>query len=194
LIIKDETEDITNRFSKTSSSKKTSTTTSPSAASQLCDDNEQTATLETSERNATTVDKAKEFSSLVARRTNRTQWCVTENQRLYNDLEQLQLAVFCCRQTVGLRTLTWIVTNAKWLETLPNAMQISQALTCVVRANAAHYLAKAAGAQTMPHQALKEYGSALTFLQRDLYNPAKQTSNETLMTVLLLGIFDVQIL
>ena len=73
-------------------------------------------------------------------------------------------------------------------------MQTSEALTCVVRANAANYLAKAAGAQTMPHQALKEYGSALKFLQRDLYNSTKQTSNETLMTVLLLGIFDVQIL
>lgn len=85
------------------------------------------------------------------------------------------------------------MSNAKWVETLPNAMQRSKALTCTVRANAANYLAKAAGAQTTPHQALREYGSALEFLQRDLYNPAKQTSNETLITVLLLGIFDVQI-
>ena len=85
------------------------------------------------------------------------------------------------------------MTNATWLEALPDAMQISEALTCAVRANAANYLAKAAGAQTTPHQALREYGSALKFLQRDLYNSAKQTSDETLITVLLLGIFDVQI-
>jgi hypothetical protein len=95
---------------------------------------------------------------------------------------------------LGLGTLTWVASDAKWLETLPNAMQISQALTCAVCANAINYLAKAEGAQTTPPQALKEYGSALIFLQRDLYNSAKQTSNETLMTVLLLGIFDVQIL
>jgi hypothetical protein len=110
---------------------------------------------------------------------------------LYNDIEQFQLAILCCRKTVGLRTLTWVVSDAQWLETLPTAMQISEALACAVRANAANYLARAAGAQTTPHQALTEYGSALRFLQRDLYNSAKQTSTETLMTVLLLGIFDV---
>ena len=71
-------------------------------------------------------------------------------------------------------------------------MQISEALACAVRANAANYLAKAAGSQTTPHQALTQYGSALRFLQRDLYDSVKQTSNETLMTVLLLGIFDVE--
>jgi Fungal specific transcription factor domain len=83
------------------------------------------------------------------------------------------------------------MSDAKWIDTIAGAMQVSKALTCAVRANATNYLAKAAGATTTPHQAYEEYSSALRHLQRDLYHPVKQKSNETLFTVLLLGIFDV---
>ena len=74
---------------------------------------------------------------------------------------------------------------------LPTSMQASKALSSAVRAVAVNYLARVQGAQTTPHQALTQYGNALTFLQRDLYDSAKQTKDETLVTVLLLGIFDV---
>ena len=186
LIIRDETDDTISRFSMTSSSMTAMVTSPSSSDSQLNCEEARPPTPDASRQTSAMV--AKEFRPLL---TNLTQFYPIENQRLYNDFEQLQLAIFCCRKTVGLRTLTWVMSNAKWLETLPNAMQISEALTCAVRANAANYLARAAGAQTTPHHALTEYGSALRFLQRDLYTSAKQTSNETLMTVLLLGIFDV---
>jgi hypothetical protein len=84
------------------------------------------------------------------------------------------------------------MSDAKWIDTISGAMQASEALTCAVRANAVNYLARAAGAKTTPYQAYTEYSSALCYLQRDLYHPVKQKSPETLFTVLLLGIFDVQ--
>jgi Fungal specific transcription factor domain len=83
------------------------------------------------------------------------------------------------------------MSDAKWFEMILKAMESSEALTCAVHANAVNYMAKAAGAATTPHQAYTEYAYALKFLQRDLYHPVKQTSNETLFAVLLLGIFDV---
>ena len=83
------------------------------------------------------------------------------------------------------------MSDAKWVDTISGAMQASEALTCAVHANAANYLARAAGAKTTPYQAYTEYSSALSYLQRDLYHPVKQKSHETLFTVLLLGIFDV---
>jgi hypothetical protein len=118
-------------------------------------------------------------------------WNPVANQRLSNETEQLSLAVFCCQKTVTLRTLAWVMSDAKWVDTISGAMQVSKALTYAVRANAANYLAKAAGATVTPNQAFEEYGSALQCLQKDLYHPVKQKSNETLFTVLLLGIFDV---
>src|SRR5438045_7725344 len=91
---------------------------------------------------------------------------------------KFHIAVFCCRQTVTLRTMTWVMSKAQWLDEIPKAMQISEALACVVRANAVNYTA---GATETPHQAFTEYASALKFLQRDLYD---SISYETLFAVL----------
>jgi hypothetical protein len=190
LIIKDETDNIVSRFSDKQSTE-TSTRTSTPSTSQSIDGISLITPIPTSvpdlTESTTTVEKV---LSPPAKYDDHTQWYIGANQRLYNQLEQLHLAVLCCRQTVTLRTLTWVMSDAKWLEIIPKAMQLSEALTCAVRANAANYLAKAAGAITTPHQAYIEYASALKFLQRDLYHPVKQTSNETLFAVLLLGIFD----
>jgi Fungal specific transcription factor domain len=122
---------------------------------------------------------------------NLTPWYIGANQRIYNQLEQLHLSVFCCRQAATLRTFTRVMSDAKWLEMIPKAMESSEAVTYAVRANAANYMAKAAGAIKIPYQACTEYASALKFLQRDLYHPVKQTNDETLFAVLLLGVFDV---
>ena|SRR5579859_641397 len=120
-----------------------------------------------------------------------TLFCPISNIRLYNAHEQLGLLVFCCKKTLTLRTFTWVMSETKWSEMIPKTMEKSQALTCTLRANAANHLAKEAGAVATPHQALTQYASALSFLQRDLYHPVKQRSDETLFTVLLLGLFDV---
>ena len=105
--------------------------------------------------------------------------------------EQSQVALFCCRETVNLRTMSWIMADDKWIELLPEMMARSEALTSVIHANASTYLAKAAGADTTPRQALTHYAYALKELQRDLYDPLRQTSDETLFAIILLGVFDV---
>ena len=86
------------------------------------------------------------------------------------------------------------MSETKWSEMIPKTMDKSEALTSAMRANAVNYLAREAGAVTTPNEALKQYESALRFLQMDLYHPVKQRSNETLFTVLLLGLFDVRLL
>ena len=86
------------------------------------------------------------------------------------------------------------MSETKWSEMIPKTMDKSEALTSAMRANAVNYLAREAGAVTTPYEALKQYESALHFLQMDLYHPVKQRSNETLFTVLLLGLFDVRFL
>jgi hypothetical protein len=191
LIIKDETDNIVSRFSNKQSTE-TSTRTSSPNTSQFIDGISLITSILTPAPDPTESTTAVERISPSAKYGGRTQWYIGANQRLYNQLEHLHLAVLCCRQTVTLRTLTWVMSDAKWLEMIPKAMQLSEALTCAVRANAANYMAKAAGAITTPYQAYTEYASALKFLQRDLYHPVKQTSNETLFAVLLLGIFDVR--
>jgi hypothetical protein len=105
--------------------------------------------------------------------------------------EQNQVALFCCRETINVRTLSWIMSDEKWINLLPEMMGRSDALTAVIYANAVTYLAKRAGATVTPRQALAHYAYSLHELQRDLYDPDRQTSDETLFTIILLGVFDV---
>lgn len=105
--------------------------------------------------------------------------------------EQNQVALFCCRETVNLRTLSWIMSDEKWINLLPEMMGRSEALTSVIYANAATYIAKTAGATTTPQQAVTHYLCSLRQLQQDLYSPDRQTSDETLFAIILLGVFDV---
>jgi hypothetical protein len=105
--------------------------------------------------------------------------------------EQNQVALYCCRETVNLRTLSWIMSDEKWVDHLPEMMSHSNALTSVIHANAATFLAKMAGAMSTPLQALTHYIKALNELQQDLYDPIRQTSDETLFAIILLGVFDV---
>lgn len=187
LIIKDETNTILTRFSKTSRGSSRAPSV-PTQGIQELNSNQCSevylATPGPSSTGATIADSDEEI----------VKWNPVANQRLSDDTEQFSIAVFCCQKTVTLRTLAWVMSDAKWIDTIAGAMQVSKALTCAVRANAANYLAKAAGATTTPYQAYEEYSSALRHLQRDLYHPVKQKSNETLFAVLLLGIFDVHLL
>jgi len=121
----------------------------------------------------------------------RTEWNVVGNQRLYNEVEQPYLAIFCCREMVTLRTLSWVLSEAKWHQMISEAHRSPEALLCAIRANAANYLARVSGAGVTPYRAFTEYSSALNYLQRDLYDRVKQRSSETLFTILLLGLFDV---
>lgn len=185
LIIKDETEKWINKFSY---SQPKCRTLGVSRIEQVSDDGSVSA--QTKGNNA-----EKRLGSLQTSDTpsagDIASFCPTSNTRLYNAHEQLSLIVFCCKKTLTLRAFTWVMSETKWSEMIPKTMEKSQALTCAVRANAANYLAREAGAVATPYQALLQYASALSFLQRDLYHPVKQRSNETLFTVLLLGLFDV---
>jgi Fungal Zn(2)-Cys(6) binuclear cluster domain/Fungal specific transcription factor domain len=105
--------------------------------------------------------------------------------------ERDQVALFCCKKTVNFKTLSWIMSDDKWIGILPDMMGRSEALASVIHANAVNYLARATGANSTPGQALTYYISSLKELQRDLYNPVRQTSDETLFAIILLGVFDV---
>lgn len=84
------------------------------------------------------------------------------------------------------------MSDEKWINLLPEMMGRSDALTSVVYANASTYLAKRAGATATPQEALTHYAYSLKELQRDLYDPGRQTSDETLFAIILLGVFDVR--
>jgi len=120
------------------------------------------------------------------------EWYPGSEIRISPAYEQNQVALFCCRETVNLKTLSWIMSDEKWINLLPDMMGRSDALTSVIYANAATYLAKRAGATVTPRQALAHYSYSLQGLQRDLYNPDRQTSDETLFAIILLGVFDVR--
>jgi len=83
------------------------------------------------------------------------------------------------------------MSDEKWMDLLPEMMGRSDALTSVIYANASTYLAKMAGAISTPRQALMNYATALRDLQRDLYDPVRQTSDETLFAIILMGVFDL---
>lgn len=123
--------------------------------------------------------------------TELERWQCIANQRVYNQAEQLLMAIRYCRDTFTFGTLGALINEWNWVDVVTVGMQNSDAFAAAVRANAVNEIAKASGAKTTPYNAYMEYSSALKHLQRDLYDPKKQTSYETLFTVLLLGIFDV---
>ena len=182
LIIKDETEKLINKFTNNQRKCVEGSEVGPSSVS--------------TERKKDTAQKPIRNPLPVCsdprQVADRLFFCPVSNTRLYNAHEQLNLVVFCCKKTLTLRAFTWVMSETKWSEMIPKTMDKSEALTSAMRANAVNYLAREAGAVTTPYEALKQYESALHFLQMDLYHPVKQRSNETLFTVLLLGLFDVR--
>jgi hypothetical protein len=120
-----------------------------------------------------------------------TEWYAVARTQMSPYYERNQVALFCCRETIKLRTLSWIMEDNKWVELLPEMMDRSDALTSVIHANAFNYFAKVGGAKVAPKQALTHYSYALSQLQRDLYDPVRQKSDETLFVTILLGVFDV---
>lgn len=123
----------------------------------------------------------------------RSEWFPIRSITMAPAYEQDQVALFCCRETVSLQTLSWVMSDDEWIEVLPQMMQRSESLKAVVHANAANYIAKAAGAKTTPRQALTHYSYALKELQTDLYDPVRQKSDETLFAIIILAIFDVDL-
>jgi len=122
---------------------------------------------------------------------HRAEWFPIRTIQMVPAYEQNQIALHCCRETVSFRTLSWIMSDDKWIELLPKMMERSESLKAVIHANASNYLAKAAGATSTPRQALTHYAFALQELQRDLYDPVRQRSDETLFAIILLAVFDV---
>lgn len=124
---------------------------------------------------------------------NDTEWLssITNVVRMTPSYERDQFALHCCRETISLRTLNWVMSDEKWIQLLPEMMSRSNSLASVIHANAATYLAKSRGARKTPSQALAHYVHALRGIQQDLYDPVRQKSDETLFAVVLLGVFDV---
>ena len=191
LIVKDETGKFINKFSKIrprgTSSGKTSSKETPSRGDATIGDATTTA------QRADCFNNTQRGSSSISDSGDLPLLSPYSNDRLSTTYQQDQLAIFCCRKTLTLRTFTWLMSETKWASMIHDTMSKSRALASAVRANAANYLGKSAGAPDTPIQALTEYAAALKYLQKDLYDPIKQRSNETLFTVLLLGIFDVRI-
>jgi Fungal Zn(2)-Cys(6) binuclear cluster domain/Fungal specific transcription factor domain len=186
LILKDETETIIKRFrkrSKVTSNEISCSDPSTNLGSPASTEIESVPSFS----NVTTQCRRLEYIDP----NDSSEWYPITNVRMSPVYEQNQVALFCCRETVNLRTLSWIMADEKWIELLPEMMGRSEALTSVIHANASTYLAKAAGARATPRQALTHYAYALKALQRDLYDPVRQTSDETLFAIILLGVFDV---
>ena len=120
-----------------------------------------------------------------------SEWLPISRSQVIEIHERNQIALHCCRETVNLRTLSWIMSDNKWTELLPEMMSRSDSLTSVIYANAANHVAKLRGAKSTPPQALTHYAFALKELQRDICHPVKQKSDETLFAVILLGLFEV---
>lgn len=116
---------------------------------------------------------------------------ITNVVRMTPSYERDQFALYCCRETISLRTLNWVMSDEKWIQLLPEMMSRSNSLASVIHANAATYRAKAQGARKTPSQALAHYAHALSAIQQDLYDPVRQKSDETLFAIVLLGVFDV---
>lgn len=119
---------------------------------------------------------------------------ITNPVRITPIYERDQVALHCCRETISLRTLSWVMSDEKWIQLLPEMMSRSGSLASIIHANAATYLAKARGAKDTPSQALAHYSHALRGIQNDLYDPIRQKSDETLFAIILLGVFDVSFL
>ena len=184
LILKDETQTVIKRFRKRSDG---------SSSEELC-----ASSSSNVDSPPPSTESERDQLSLDCRQVvpytdvnDPLEWFPGNKIRMTPVYEQNQVALYCCRETVNLRTLSWIMSDEKWVDLLPEMMGRSDALTSVIYANAATYLAKMAGAISTPRQALTHYAKALKELQRDLYNPVRQTSDETLFAIILLGVFDV---
>ena len=190
LIVKDETDKFINKFSRSRSGG-----TSPVKTSSKETPSRGDATTTASAQTANYFNNTQSVSPSISDSGDSDLPLLSpySNDRLSTTYERDQLAIFCCRKTLTLRTFTWVMSETKWASMIHETMSKSRALVSAVRANAANYLGKSAGAPATPIQALTEYAAALKYLQKDLYDPVKQRSNETLFTVLLLGIFDVRI-
>lgn len=122
---------------------------------------------------------------------NYIEWYPINSFRITPTYERNQVALHCCRETVNLKTLKWIMADEKWIEILPEMMSRSESLTLVIHVNAVNYLTGVIGATSTPSQVSEYYICALRSLQKDLYDPIRQASDETLFAVVLLGVFDV---
>jgi Fungal Zn(2)-Cys(6) binuclear cluster domain/Fungal specific transcription factor domain len=120
-----------------------------------------------------------------------TEWLPVSKSRMMPLYERGQVALYCCRETVTSRTLNWIMADEKWVGVLPDMMARSQALTSVIYANAANYFARVNGSQSPPDEVWAHYARGLKQLQKDLDHPLRQRSDETLLSIILLGVFEV---
>jgi len=197
LIMKDETQAVMQRFGR----KNESSPQSASASAPTSGAPSPSSTIENSSSRGSISGASSVSSDNHVRRyqdfndpqefDNQQVLHVPQNQ-MTPIYEQNQVALYCCRETVNLRTLSWIMADEKWVDLLPEMMSRSTALTSVIYANAATYIAKVSGSKRTPKTALNHYITALRALQEDLYHPGQQTSDETLFSIILLGVFDVR--
>ena len=184
--MKDETDTVIKRFRKRSKK-----SPEKNACEQLSSSSASPAPTDAEHANGFTVISNPGRATQYADKDDSTEWYAISRVRMTPFYERNQVALFCCRETINLKTLSWIMSDEKWIELLPEMMARSETLTSVIHANAANYLAKMRGAKTIPKQALTHYAYALRELQGDLYDPVRQKSDETLFAIILLGIFDV---
>lgn len=190
LILKDETQTVIKRFRKKSQQDTSPPSCEDVSSSELASPASSFIEPNTTPDNEDVVPNTQATQYLNF--NDSTEWLSLSTVRMAPVYEQNQVALYCCRETINLRTLSWIMSDEKWIELLPEMMGRSEALTSVVHANASTYLAKLSGAASTPRQALTHYAYALKELQKDLYDPARQTSDETLFAIILLGVFDVR--
>jgi hypothetical protein len=189
LILKDETESTRIRFeTKTRKQSKIDACDVPSSTRSATP-----AAAQTEDSTATVNDNSHNQQIGAWNIDDTSEWfpSITSAVRMTPVYERDQVALYCCRETISLRTLSWVMSDEKWIQLLPEMMSRSDSLASVIHANAATYLAKARGARNTPSQALAHYAHALRGVQQDLYDPIRQKSDETLFAIILLGVFDV---
>jgi Fungal specific transcription factor domain len=200
LIMKDETQDVVKRFGKKPADRSSpespllsaSTSSAPSPSSTPDDSHfasRGSISGDSSFSNDVPAQKYQEFNDL--QEFDNQEIIPIPQNPMMPVYEQNQVALHCCRETVNLRTLSWIMSDEKWVDLLPEMMSRSNALCSVIYANAATYLARRSGANSTPKIAINHYITALRELQLDLYDPVRQASDETLFSIILLGVFDV---
>jgi len=195
LIMKDETQAVVRRFGKKNelsppSARDSTPMSSAQSPSSTAEHSSSRGSISGASSTGSDVRRYQDFND-PQEFDNRQVLHVYQNQ-MTPIYEQNQVALYCCRETVNLRTLSWIMADEKWVDLLPEMMSRSRALTSVIYANAATYIAKVSGSNLTPKTALNHYITALRALQEDLYHIGRQTSDETLFSIILLGVFDVR--
>ena len=113
----------------------------------------------------------------------------TQIQMSHVELNQISLHL--CLELMNQRKLSWILSDKNLIEVLSDLMGRSEALTYAIYAHATTHYAKLCEA-TEPHRlSVGYYGRAIAKLQNYFYDPVHQKSEETLMTIILLGLFEV---